>query len=343
MKKLFSFAILFAFSLFTIHLSAQTCTNTVKNHQASNGTTHWQTHGDATVTKGVAGNKRFQVTNSSSHFYQDIAIPRASKSVYMGGWTRNSKANAATGHAYLYGYVMDANDKILEYVQLGVQNKGTSWKFQGKKTALTPAAKKVRFFLKRSNINGQTDINNIALFDNVTVSFNCVKKTSRPLAQKCANKVKNHQANNGENHWTGHGSVAIANLAGGNKSFKVMDSGAHFYQDITVPKNSKTAYIGGWTRNSQLNAPTGHAYLYGYVMDANDKIIEYVQFGVTHTGMIWEYQDKTVSLNSKAKKIRLFLKKSAKNGVADTGNNAHFDNLIVTFNCKRKTKQPKQY
>jgi uncharacterized protein YfbU (UPF0304 family) len=328
--------------LFTINLSAQTCTNALKNHKANNGATHWTTHGDATVNQGMAGNNRFQVTNSSSHFSQDVSVPRGSKSVYLGGWTRNSKGNAATGHAYLYGYVMDANDKILEYVQIGVQNKGTSWKFQGKKTALTSAAKKIRFFMMRSNINGQTDINNIAFFDNVTVSFNCTKKTNRPI-KKCTNKVKNPQANNGENHWTSHGSVAVANLAGGNKSFKVMDSGAHFYQDINIPNGKTSAYIGGWTRNSQLNAPTGHAYLYAYVMDANDKILEYVQFGVTHTGMIWEYQDKKVSLNSKAKKIRLFLKKSAKNGVADTGNNAHFDNLIVTFNCKRKTAQPKQY
>ena len=122
-----------------------------------------------------------------------------------------------------------------------------------------------------------------------------------------------------------------------------MASDAHFYQDITIPKGSKTAYIGGYTRNSQNNAPTGHAYLYAYIMDANDKILEYVQFGVTHTGMIWTYQDKLVNLNSKAVKVRLFLKKSAKNGVADTGNMAHFDNLVVSFNCKKKTPKPKQY
>jgi len=343
MKKLFSFAIAIAFTLFTVSLSAQSCKNTVKNSNANNGSSKWQTHGSTTIAKLVGGNKAFQVLTSSSHFHQDIAVPTGKTSVYLGGWTRNSQASATTGHAYLYGYVMDADDKILEYIQVGVQNKSMAWKFQGKKTAITSSAKKIRLFLKRSNINGQTDTKNMAYFDNVIVSFNCVRKTSKPGTKACTNKVKNHQANNSENHWTKFGSAAVANLAGGNKSFKVMDSGAHYHQDINIPRGSKKVYLGGWTRNSQLNAPTGHAYLYGYVMDADDKIIEYIQFGVTHTGMIWEYQDKTVALNAKAKKIRLFLKKSSKNGVADTGNNAHFDNLIVTFNCKRKTKKPKQY
>ncbi len=345
MKNLFSFAIAIAFTLFTISsLSAQSCKNLVKNNGANKASTHWQTHGSTTIANLAGGNKAFQVLESSAHFYQDIAVPAGKNSVYLGGWTRNSQANATTGHAYLYGYVMDGSDKILEYIQIGVQNKTMTWKFQGKKTAMTSAAKKIRLFLKRSSINGQKDTKNMAYFDNVIVSFNCERKTPEPGASnKCENKVKNPQANGGETHWTKFGSAAIATLAGGNKSFKVMDSGAHFHQDIAIPRGSKTVNIGGWTRNSQLNAPTGHAYLYCYVMEADDKIIEYIHFGVTHTGMKWEYQDKTVTLDSKAKKIRLFLKKSSKNGVADTGNNAHFDNLIVSFNCKRKTKEPKKY
>lgn len=338
--KLF-IAVIFAFTIQSA--SAQSCKNTVKNSQAKNGSTSWQTHGSTTIATLVGNNKAFQVLTSNGHFHQDIAIPVGSKKVYMGGWTRNSQPNATTGHAYLYGYIMDGSDKILEYVQVGVQNKTMIWKSQGKETVLPSGAKKVRLFLKRSNINGQTDTKNMAYFDNLIVSFNCKRMTPKPGKKVCKNHVKNNQANKGENRWTTHGSVAIANLAGGNKSFKVMDSGAHFHQDITIPKRSKTVYIGGYTRNSQLNAPTGHAYLYGYVMDANDKILEYIQFGVTHTGMIWTYQDKTVNLSNKATKIRLFLKKSAKKNVADTGNMAHFDNLIVTFNCKRKTKAPKKY
>ena len=342
--KLFSIVLTAVIILFSAsNISAQSCKNHLLNFNAQRGISGFQTHGSATVTNGRAGNKIFKVTDSNSHIYQDVKVPSGSTSVYIGGWTRNSKANATTGHAYLYGYVMDASGKILEYIQVGVQNKTTGWKHQGKTTSIDSRASKIRFFMKRSSINGQTDIGNQAIFDNVAVSFNCQAKTAKPGVPPCTNMVKNHTANGGETHWNTHGNVAVATLAGGNKSFKVMDSGAHFYQDITIPSGKRKAYIGGWTRNSQLDAPTGHAYLYGYVMDENDKILEYVQFGVTHTGMKWEYTAKTVVLDSNAKKIRLFLKKSAKNGVADTGNNAHFDNLVVSFDCVKKTPAPKPY
>ena len=162
-------------------------------------------------------------------------------------------------------------------------------------------------------------------------------------AQNCNNQVKNNSANNASVNWETQESAAIANLAGGNKAFKVMTSDANLYQDIKIPEGSKTAYFGGWTRNSQNNAATGHAYLYAYVMDADDEIIQYVQFDVTKKGMAWAYQDKTINLKSNAVRVRFFLKKSAKNGVADTGNIAYFDNLVLTFDCERKNSKPKSY
>lgn len=343
MKSYFKLFIVFVFALTINSVFAQSCKNYVKNNSANNGSTNWQTHGSTTIANLVGNVKAFQVLNSSSHFYQDISIPSGSKTVNIGGWTRNSQAKATTGHAYLYGYVMDDSDKILEYVQIGVQNESMIWKYQSKETNLTASAKKIRLFLKRSSINGQTDTKNMAYFDNLIVSFNCKRTTPNPETKPCDNHVKNNTANGGETHWTKYGEASIATLAGGNKSFKVRESNAHFSQDINIPAGSQKVYFGGWTRNSQLDAPTGHAYLYAYIMDSNDKILEYVQFGTPYTGMKWAYQDKTVDLPKGAVKVRYFLKKSAKNGVADTANNAHFDNLIVTFDCERKTAEPKKY
>ena len=343
MKNYFKLFIVFVFAFSINSAFAQGCKNHVKNNSANKASTHWQTYGSTTIATLVGNIKAFQVLESNAHFHQDIVIPAGSKTANIGGWTRNSQAKATTGHAYLYGYIMDANDKILEYVQLGVQNKSMIWKYQSKITNLTPSAKKVRLFLKRSSINGQTDTKNMAYFDNVIVSFNCKKATPNPATKPCKNHVKNNTANGGETHWNTHGEVSVATLAGGNKSFKVRKSDANFHQDIAIPTGSQKVYFGGWTRNSQLNAPTGHAYLYAYIMDKDDKILEYVQFGTPYTGMKWAYQDKTVALPKGAVKVRYFLKKSAKNGVADTANNAHFDNLIVTFDCSRKTAEPKKY
>ena len=321
----------------------QSCRNTIINPAANKGTTGWTTHGSTAIANLAGGNKSFKVMDSGSHFYQDVAIPRGSKYVHFSGYTRNSQANAPTGHAYLYGYIMDGSDKILEYVQFGVNNTGMKWKLDQKSVKLTPSARKVRFFLKKSAKNGVADTGNMAHFDNLALSFNCKKVLPVPGTNPCRNMLRNPKADQGTTGWQSHGTTNIANLAGGNKAFQVQQSDSHFYQDVAIPKGSKYVHITGYTRNSQPTAPTGHAYLYAYIMDSSDKILEYVQFGVTHTGMIWTLEQETVNLGSKAAKVRLFIKKSSKNGVADTGNMAYGDNLAVSFNCKKVLPKPKQY
>lgn len=316
------------------------CRNALVNPDADRGTMGWTAYGDATIFT-FSGQKRFKVANSSSHFYQDVAIPSGSKYVHFSGYTRNSQNNAPTGHAYLYAYIMDGSDKILEYVQFGVNNTTNEWELDQKTVNLSSSARKVRYFLKKSAKNGVADTGSQALFDNLSVSFNCKKVMPSPAL--CRNTIQNPSANQGDTHWSSYGTTNIANLAGGNKAFQVQQSDSHFYQDVAIPSGSSVAYISGYTRNSQNNAPTGHAYLYAYIMDSSDKILEYVQFGVTHTGMIWTLEAKKVALSSKAAKVRLFIKKSSKNGVADTGNMAYGDNLSVSFDCKKVLPKPKQY
>ncbi len=172
-----------------------------------------------------------------------------------------------------------------------------------------------------------------------------VFSSSSILAQPlCKNALTNPMANKGTLGWTVHGSAAsIATLAGGNKSFKVRDNDSHFYQDVAIPKGTKVVHISGYTRNSQASATTGHAYLYAYIMDGSGTILEYVQFGVNNTGMIWTLDRKKVLVGPKAKSVRLFLKRSSIKGETDTNNNAHFDNLSVTFGCPRVLPQPPQY
>ena len=61
------------------------------------------------------------------------------------------------------------------------------------------------------------------------------------------------------------------------------------------------------------------------------------------TSLYFSLEKEKVSLGSKAAKVRLFIKKSSKNGVADTGNMAYGDNLSVSFDCKKVLPKPKQY
>ncbi|MEZ4886082.1 MAG: hypothetical protein R3E32_15210 [Chitinophagales bacterium] len=332
-------------TLFTANtqIFAQSCSNTLRNASADNGTNGWDSYGSTAIANLAGGNKSFKVISSDSHFYQDVNIPSGSKFVHFSGYTRNSQNNAPTGHAYLYGYIMDANDRILEYVQFGVNNTGMSWELDEQTVKLTSSAKKVRFFLKKSSKNGVADTGNMAHFDNLALSFNCKKTLPEPGTDTCSNALRNPSADQDTNGWMSYGTTNIANLAGGNKAFQVQQSDSHFYQDVAIPRGSSTAYISGYTRNSQNNAPTGHAYLYAYIMDSNDRILEYVQFGVTHTSMIWTLEKEKVALGSNAVKVRLFIKKSSKNGVADTGNMAYGDNLSVSFDCKNVLGQPKQY
>lgn len=341
--KNFSSFLCFVIVLCSFQSANAACNNHVKNPAANNGTTHWQSHGSTTIATLAGGNKCFQVLQSDAHFHQDMAIPSGSTTAYIGGWTRNSQPSAPTGHAYLYAYIMDGSDKILEYVQIGVQNTGMTWKPSGKKVTLTKNARKVRLFLKKSAKNGVSDTGNMAYFDNLVVSFNCAFKSPKPGAT-CPNRLTNPKADRGTNGWTVQGSRAvIATLAGGNKSFKVMDNDSHFSQDVTIPSGSSTAYIAGYTRNSQASATTGHAYLYAYVLDGSGSILEYVQPGVQNTGMAWKLNEKTVSLPAGAKSIRLFLKRSNIGGQTDTNNNAHFDNLVLSFDCEAATVAPKPY
>lgn len=343
-QKNLAWTLLVLVALFTTNtdIFAQ-CRNTLTNPTADRGTNGWTAYGSTAIANLAGGNKSFKVMDSGAHFYQDVTIPSGSKYVHFSGYTRNSQNNAPTGQAYLYGYIMDGSDKILEYVQFGVNNTSMSWKLDQKTVKLTSAAKKVRFFLKKSSKNGVADTGNMAHFDNLALSFNCKKIMPAPGASACKNTLRNPTANQGTNGWTAYGTTNIANLAGGNKAFQVQQSDSHFYQDVRIPSGSSTAYISGYTRNSQNNAPTGHAYLYAYIMDSNDRILEYVQFGVTHTGMIWTLEKEKVSLGSNATKVRLFIKKSSKNGVADTGNMAYGDNLSVSFDCKKVLPKPKQY
>ncbi len=344
-QKNLVWTLLVVMALFTTtsNIFAQPCRNALQNPMANQGTTAWTTYGSTAIANLAGGNKSFKVMDSGAHFYQDVKIPRGSRTVHFSGYTRNSQASAPTGHAYLYAYIMDGSDKILEYVQFGVNNTGMKWKLDQKTVTLKASAVKVRYFLKKSSKNGVADTGNMAHFDNLAVSFNCKKVLPAPGTSACRNAIKNPSANKDETNWSSYGTTNIANLAGGNKAFQVQKSDSHFYQDVTVPSGSKTAYISGYTRNSQPSAPTGHAYLYAYIMDGSDKILEYVQFGVTHTGMIWTLEEETVNLTSAAKKVRLFIKKSSKKGVADTGNMAYGDNLAISFNCKKKLPQPKQY
>lgn len=314
--------------------TSQRCKNMLTNPTATSGIRGWNKHQNAGV-----GNQRFTVKTSGSHLSQDVKIPSGSNTAYFGGWTRNSK-KTTTGHGYLYGYIMDANDKILEYVQLGVQNETTTWKYQEKSVRLQNGATKVRFFLMKSAKRGVTDGGNVPRFDNLVLSFNCTKKTPNPAKKACRNLLKNHNASQVKQHWTFHSQGAGSGQIDGQRAFFVQDNSSHIYQDVAVPNGSRYAYLGGWTKNTKI-ATTGQAYLYGYVMDGGNKILEYIQFGVVNKTTAWGYQDKTVTLTNAAKKIRFFLKRSNINGETDVKNEAHFDNLTVSFDCKKKTNKPR--
>lgn len=155
----------------------------------------------------------------------------------------------------------------------------------------------------------------------------------------CKNHLINPRANKALNGWQRTGSASV-NRKG--RFFTMHSSSANIRQDVKIPVGAKFAYLGGYTRNTK-KSKTAHGYLYAYVMDSSGKILDYIQPGVQNRSLNWKYQSDLVDLTAYkgASKIRFFLMQSSKVGVKNNGNIAHFDNLMLTFDCKRKPPVPK--
>ncbi|MBI1883008.1 MAG: hypothetical protein HYS08_02245 [Chlamydiae bacterium] len=153
-----------------IAVTLEDCVNSLLNGDASSGTSSWQNYGATVLYEG--DNPFFALKNSGNYLYQDLAIPSGSSSLSIQALARYTNGSAKSGKPYLYAYVMDSNNKILQYLTSGTSGSSTTWATLSINSSVNSSGKKLRVFLKRSAIKGNTDTNE-ADFDDVGTYFDC--------------------------------------------------------------------------------------------------------------------------------------------------------------------------
>jgi hypothetical protein len=115
----------------------------------------------------------FYTNETSGNIYQTVNIPYLAVSVTMSGYINNSIANTGiTGYGYLYGSFPGISSWIQNFQMTAVGGTST-WMYATKTVSIPAGATTLQASLKRSNLNGINESGNIALFDNISVVFEC--------------------------------------------------------------------------------------------------------------------------------------------------------------------------
>ncbi|MEW6284305.1 MAG: hypothetical protein AB1758_37165, partial [Candidatus Eremiobacterota bacterium] len=145
--------------------------NLVRNPRANQGTARWRKDGEATVEDG-----RFTVRHGGS-FYQDVVLPPALRGGVVVLVARSSSERVdpdgdITGLPYLYGYLMESEEKITDYLQ------GDTMRCAATETGvwvpvwgvydLPASTTRVRVFLNQAS-GGSSPTDSAARFDDVGV------------------------------------------------------------------------------------------------------------------------------------------------------------------------------
>ena len=80
------------------------------------------------------------------------------------------------------------------------------------------------------------------------------------------------------------------------------------------------------------------------VMDKQKTVLKLISFDKINKDLNWKYQYKSIDLHKikSAYYIRIILKQSSHKELKHNGNIAHFDNLILSFDCQKKPLTPKK-
>ena len=146
------------------------------------------------------------------------------------------------------------------------------------------------------------------------------------------NLLKNPDAYQQREHWRTFGEATVEDSC----SCFVVRNGGYFLQDVELPDDAVGQYAlfighGASERINSDGAITGLPYLYGYMMEAEDSIVAYIQEpqmrAQTTTVGEWTMMWGIVEVPAKTKKIRFFLNQALRNGVPHNGSAARFTDL----------------
>jgi ankyrin repeat protein len=150
--------------------------NLLQNPLADQEAAHWQSYGDAEVEETLDGNSVFAARNGG-HFLQDVDLPpeAAGQFVLLIGRLSTQRINpngAITGLPYLYGYLMNKDDKrINTYMQGGAMGyQGTAvdqWQTAWGIFSVPAGTGTVRFFLDQAQRANLPQNGSAALFDDL--------------------------------------------------------------------------------------------------------------------------------------------------------------------------------
>lgn len=126
----------------------------------------------------------FVMNSTSNVISQGVDIPPSALSVTVSGYINNSVANSGiTGYGYLYGGFPGHLVWIQSFDMTAVGGSST-WVYVTKTVDIPENATAMYVQMRRSLINGQDESGNIALFDNISVVFEC-NETNTPTEPPC--------------------------------------------------------------------------------------------------------------------------------------------------------------
>ncbi|MBI1870371.1 MAG: hypothetical protein HYS07_04165 [Chlamydiae bacterium] len=171
-----------------VTINKPTSTNALKNGDFSTGnTSYWTNYGGTIAYNG--SNPYVALKSYSNYLYQDVTIPTGTTSVMLQASARYIASGSATsGKPYIYAYVMDSNNKILQYLSTGTSGSSTSWTTISLTSSVSSSGKKLRVFLKSSNINGSVGTNE-ADFDDAVATFTVPASIKKAAANALVKKT----------------------------------------------------------------------------------------------------------------------------------------------------------
>ena len=119
------------------------------------------------------GSYAFYMNHTSGNIDQTVDIPHGAVTVTLSGYINNSIANMGiTGYGYVYGSFPGFTSWI-QNLQMTAVGGTSTWMYVTKTVSVPAGASTLRASLRRSNINGMNESGNVALFDNISVVFDC--------------------------------------------------------------------------------------------------------------------------------------------------------------------------
>lgn len=181
----------------------------------------------------------------------------------------------------------------------------------------------------------------------LTLLLICFSLASTLANAQSKNLLRNPNATEGDSAWRAVGEASIEQRAGGDSCF-VIRNGGSFYQDIKLPEDGAGQYAVLIGRASSERIHPGGAItdlpvLYGYMMNADERILDYLQgqkmLSSVRVRDEWTNLSGIFKVPEGTKTIRFFLNQALQRAVPHDGSAARFDSLgLHLFSTKEDAK-----